>query len=145
MPIPVQHISFAERDKLLTFHEGHFGDLKSIRIAPGKLTHTISALSNAEGGELYIGIEQNTPTGTTSWQGFKDPEAANAHIQVFEELFPLGDGYSYTFLTAAKESGLVLKVDVAKSRDIKKGSDGVVYVRRGAQNLQVKSDVVPEK
>jgi ATP-dependent DNA helicase RecG len=59
---------------------------------------------------------------------------------VFEDLFPLGEGYSYTFLTSQGDSGYVLKIDVAKSRDIKKASDGVAYVRRGAQNLPVDTE-----
>lgn len=33
-----------------------------------------------------------------------------------------------------------LKIDIAKSRDIKKASDGVVYLRRGAQNLRVTTE-----
>ncbi len=33
--------------------------------------------------------------------------------------------------------GLILKVEVPKSREIKKASDGKVYVRRGAQNLPI--------
>ena len=140
MPIPVHALTQAERDKLLSFQEGHFGDLKGARIAPSKLTNTIAAFSNAEGGELYLGIEQDLAIGTVSWKGFKDQEAANAHIQVFEDLFPLGDGYTYTFLASPSDPGLVLKIDIAKSRDIKKASDGVVYLRRGAQNLRVTAD-----
>jgi len=61
-------------------------------------------------------------------------------LQVFEELFPLGDGYSYTFLTSPTDRGYVLKIDVAKSREIKKASDGIVYIRRGAQNLPVNTE-----
>lgn len=38
--------------------EGHFLDVKAIEIAPAKLTKTLSALSNAEGGEVYIGIAE---------------------------------------------------------------------------------------
>ena len=140
MPVPVQTLSIAERDKLLSFHESHFGDLKSVRIAPAKLTRTIAALSNAEGGEVYIGVDQNTVTRQTSWNGFNEPESANAHVQVFEELFPLGDGYSYTFLRSSVDPGYILKIDVAKSRDIKKASDGVVYIRRGAQNLPLRTE-----
>src|SRR5262245_28706065 len=119
MTIPIAELSRPERDKVLSLNEGHFSDLKSARIAPSKLTQTIAALSNAEGGEVYIGIEEDKPSGIRSWDGFKNPEAANAHIQTFEELFPLGEGYAYTFLTWATEPGYVLKVDVGKSRDVK--------------------------
>lgn len=126
-------ISGAEVKKLLSLNEGHFMDLKSTRISPGKLTKAISAFANAEGGELFIGLEDDP----RSWAGFSNEEAANAHLQVFEGLFPLGSDYDYQFLSAEKEIGLVLKVTIAKTRNLVEASDGSVYVRRGAQSLPV--------
>ena len=140
MTIPIIEIRESERDKLLSLNEGHFADLKGIRINPAKLTRTLAALSNAEGGEVYVGLAEDTASRMTSWEGFKVPEEANAHIQVLEQLFPLGDGYTYTFLRCQNEPGYVLKIDVGKSRDIKTASDGKVYLRRGAQNLPVTTD-----
>jgi len=136
MTIPVIEISAVECDKIISLAEGHFADLKDIRIAPAKLTRTLSALSNAEGGEVYVGISE-TSSRMRSWNGFNVPEDANGHIQAFEQLFPLGEGYGYMFLKSAANPGHVLKIEVAKSRDVKKASDGGVYVRRGAQNLPV--------
>lgn len=130
-------ISHAEVTKLLSLQEGHFCDLKAIEIAPAKLTRTISAFSNAEGGELFIGVDEDKATGTRSWRGFENPEKANGHIQTFESLFPLGTDYLYDFLESEKEEGLVLKIQVAKTRDIKNASNGTVYIRRGAQNIPV--------
>jgi ATP-dependent DNA helicase RecG len=68
------------------------------------------------------------------------PEGPNGHLQEFEGLFPLGGGYSYTFLRSPIDPGLVLKVDISKSRGVMAASDGVAYVRRGAQNLPCNSD-----
>jgi ATP-dependent DNA helicase RecG len=133
--IQVIKISAEQVGKILRLDEGHFIDLKSVNIKPAKLTRALAALSNAEGGELFIGIEENTSTGKRTWRGFKNPEAANSHIQTFEQLFPLGADYRYEFLSEESAAGLVLKVQVAKTRDIKKASDGKIYVRRGAQNL----------
>ena len=48
-------ISDTEVRKILTIEEGHFVDVKAIEASPGKLTKAIAALSNAEGGELFIG------------------------------------------------------------------------------------------
>jgi len=123
--------------RILALEEGHFFDLKAIEIAPSKLTKTIAAFANASGGELYIGVAEVTTSGVKSraWRGFADMEAANAHLQVFEKLFPLGQYYSYSFLRSGSEAGLVLQVSVNKSREIVKASDGVVYLRRGAQSL----------
>ncbi len=133
--IPVVDISDVEAEKVILSQENHFSDIKSKQISPARLTKTISAFSNAEGGEIYIGIDETEASRT--WNGFADVEDANGHIQGFESFFPLGDGYSYIFLRHKGFSGIVLKVDVEKSRDIKKASDKVVYVRRGAQNLPI--------
>lgn len=137
MPIQIIDISQAERDKILALRESHFCDLKGTAIQPAKLTRTIAALSNAEGGEVYIGVEEDKATRQNSWHGFNVPEDANGHLQAMEPLFPLGDGYSYAFLRSPHDVGLVLKIDVTKNRDVKCASDGKVLVRRGAQNLPV--------
>lgn len=140
MTIPIVTISDAEAAKILATTEGHFGDVKAKEILPAKLTRTLAAFSNAEGGEAIIGIAENKDKTARKWDGFANPEKANAHVQVLEGLFPLGEGYTYTFLANDSRQGILLKVDVAKNRDVKTASDGVVYVRRGAQNLPLKSE-----
>ncbi len=126
--------------KLLALEEGHFADLKAIDIQPAKLTKTISAFANADGGELFIGIGEVHPNKTRTWAGFRDQEAANGHIQALEMLFPLGQDFEYSFLTCAGLAGLVLKVSVRKTASIAKASDGKIYVRRGAQSLPLKTE-----
>lgn len=130
-------ISDAEVEKILSLVEGHFGDLKAIEIAPSKLTKCIAAFANAEGGELYVGIDEDKDSGSRVWRGFRNPEDANGHIQVFERLFPLGEDCSYIFLENQEQHGYVLKIDVKKTREVKKASDDKVYVRRGPQSLPV--------
>lgn len=136
----IVRVTPAQVREILALTEGHFVDLKSTEITPAKLTRTIAALSNSEGGELYVGVEDAKRSGRQEWAGFKNPEDANGFIQAFEGLFPLGEDYSYTFLGAEGVSGLVLKVDVRKTRDVKQASDGKVYVRRGAQNLPLQTE-----
>lgn len=132
--ISVISVSRNEVSKLLTLEEGHFCDLKSIRVSPKKLSKTIASFANAEGGELFIGIEDSP----RQWIGFVDQESANGHIQAFEELFPLGANYHYEFLRSDDCEGLILKVTIFKSREIAVVGDGSIYVRRSAQNLPVK-------
>ena len=139
MPIERREITEGQRDLLLKTEEGHFADLKRTEVKPSKLTRTVSAFANADGGELFIGIGEDKKTGTREWKGFADPESANGHIQALESLFPLGNDLEYTFLSSEAADGLVLKLEVRKTQDIKKASDGVPYVRRGAQNLPVDS------
>lgn len=135
----IEEVSITEEQKnnILTLQEGHFVDLKAIEIAPAKLTRTVSAFANAEGGELYVGIDENKQTGERAWRGFANVESANGFIQIFEALFPLGDSFSYIFLKCSGALGLVLKVEVRKTHDIKKASDKIPYIRRGAQNLPI--------
>lgn len=140
--IEVVEITEQEVQKILATEEGHFADLKAKELAPAKLTKTLSGLSNAEGGEVFIGIDEDASKSRRSWRGFARVEDANGHVQALENLFPFGESYTYVFLASPKESGAVLKVEIRKTRDIKSASDGRVYIRRGAQNLPVDA---PEK
>lgn len=136
--VTIADITSGQRDLILALPEGHFHDLKSRDIAPGKLTRTISALANAAGGELYIGIDERAGPGGAkirTWRGFADPEEANGHLQAFERISPLGTYVRATFLQSATDPGLVLQLEILKTREIVKAADDVAYVRRGAQNL----------
>jgi len=142
MSYPVIDVTDKQFNMVLSYKEGHFLDLKSIDITPAKLTKTISAFANADGGELFIGVDEVIEGDSKKrvWRGFPDVEAANAHVQVFEEFFPLGQYFSYEFLSVTPFQGLVLKVEIGKTRDIIKASDGKVYLRRSAQSLPVTTD-----
>jgi len=139
MGIDTTEITEAERDNILKEREGHFLDLKSIDIRPAKLTETLSAFANADGGELYVGVDEKVigRKKIREWRGFSDQEAANGHIQIIEELFPVGKYCLCTFIYCKDSEGLVLKVEVNKTREVPEASDGTAYLRRGAQNLPV--------
>lgn len=130
-------ITSAEVTKLFAMSEGHFLDFKAKAIAPGKLTRSISAFANADGGELFVGIEEPSSGGPKTWSGFETVEAANGLIQTISSVLPLGQGCRITFLSAEGRDGLVLQIEVLKNRDIIKTTAGDVYIRRGAQNLPV--------
>lgn len=134
MPIPVLDITKTQFSQLAEKGETHFSDFKSKQIAPAKLTRTLSAFANADGGELYVGIE-DLGEGEFSWLGFATVEDANGHIQAIEALFPLGTFFKYAFLRHEGLNGLVLQCDIEKTQDIRVASDGRAYLRRGAQNL----------
>lgn len=140
MSISTNTLTKRDINKILELNENHFVDLKSVDIAPGTLTETISAFANADGGELYVGIDENKSTGVRTWRGFSNQEAANGHIQIFDELFPLGGDFSYEFLASNKQAdGLVLHIIVQKTREIKRASNGKVYIRRNARKQSVTS------
>lgn len=137
MPITIRELTTAEAKSIRTISEGHFADAKAIEIAPAKLSRSVSAFANADGGDLFVGLREDKASNTFDWKGFSSEEAANGHIQLFEVLFPLGAGFDYEFLRAPRNAGLVLHIQIAKSATIVHASDGTTYLRRGAQNLPV--------
>jgi ATP-dependent DNA helicase RecG len=134
LAIEVIDITKEQFRRLAIKGETHFSDFKAKAIAPAKLTRTLSAFANADGGELYVGIE-DLKNGKFSWAGFPSVEDANGHIQAIEGLFPLGAFFRYTFLRSDAFNGLVLQCEIDKTQDIGVASDGRAYLRRGAQNL----------
>lgn len=138
MPINTLAISDHKATALLEQEEGHFLDFKAKEIAPAKLTQTISALANAEGGDIYIGVSEGA-NGFT-WDGFENAEAANPFVLVFEKLFPLGDDFSYELLSCPNRPGLILHVSARRTARVMLASDGYAYLRRNAQKIRLDSE-----
>lgn len=138
--VEMLEITGEERERLLALEEDNFSDLKGIEISTKKLAKAISAFANTAGGDLYIGISESEffNTKTRQWRGFADQEAANGHLQSLEALFPLGAEYSYEFLRAPGSPGLVLHIQVQRTPQIARAHNKKVYVRRGAQDIEVK-------
>lgn len=133
-------ISYEQFERVLNYEEGHFGDVKAIEIRPAKMSESVSSFANTDGGELYIGIDEDRQTRVRSWRGFKRIEDANAHIQILDRIFPLGATYSFQFLEYPNATGYVLQIEISKTRSIIRATNGIPYIRRGAQRLTVDSD-----
>lgn len=132
--IEVETLSVAEAESLLALDEAQTYELKGRDIAPSKLMRAISAFANADGGELYIGVDE-APDRARTWNGFVNPEAANGHVQAFEQTFPLGTYFNYSFLKCEGLPGLVLKAIVNKTDRVTYAANGLAYLRRGAQSI----------
>lgn len=130
--VAVTDVQFAD---LLGRGEGHFLDFKAKAVSPAKLTKALSAFANTDGGELLIGVLDSGAFPARRWSGFENVEEANGHIQAFEKFFPLGSYFKYQFLKADRLPGLLLHCEILKTPDIRPASDGIVYLRRGAQSL----------
>jgi len=136
--LPTVEISEVEADKVTQIGEGQFTEAKATAVLPSKLSYTISAFANSDGGDLYVGIAEQLLGGGVKrreWAGFPDIEAANAHMAVFDKCFPLGKDFLYEFLHCANRNGFVLHVQVARTPGIVKATDGKAYVRLGAQSV----------
>lgn len=134
----IVRVSDEQVQKLLTQQEGHFLDFKGREIQPAKLSRSVSAFLNADGGDLYIGVTEDN--GTFCWEGFSDMEDANQVISCLEEVSPFGEDLEGEFLSAAGQPGLVLHINCRKSRFVRKASDGSPYKRVGAQKLAVRGE-----
>jgi ATP-dependent DNA helicase RecG len=131
-------IDEGQADLLTQIEEGQYSEVKSAAVSPGRLTHTISAFANTDGGDIYIGINEQLLGGNVKkreWSGLPDAEAANGHLQAFAKIFPLGKDFQYEFLRCANRRGVVLHVQVSRTQEIIKATDGIAYMRIGAQNL----------
>ncbi len=127
-----------QADLLAQIEEGQYSDVKATAITAAKLSHTISAFANTDGGDLYIGISEQMLGGNAkrrTWDGFADVEAASGHLQAFERVFPLGNDFQYEFLRCSNRAGVVLHVQVSRTQGVIKATDGKPYVRRGAMSL----------
>lgn len=117
--------------------ENYLNDIKARDIKPAKLSETVSAFSNAAGGDLYIGIGEDKKAGTRSWVGFDDPEQANDIFHVLFQAHSFGNHTKFEFLTNKKLPGLVLHISVKKVKEIVKSSDGDVYIRVNAGKQKI--------
>ena len=123
---------------LASREESHFFDRKAVGIKPRKIEKVAVAFSNADGGELVIGIsdDHDQPDPSLRWHGAKDIEDLNPYLQSLFQLDPPLDLRS-EILACEGRPGYCLFVRVEKHSKVCKTSDGVVYTRYGAQSLPI--------
>ena len=138
MPIFMLEIDNLQAARIVATKEGQFADVKAREAKPSSLTEDISAFANADGGELYIGIDEiRDASGKKfrTWRGFFDQEQANAHLQTFDKYFPLSTDFHYEFLQCEDCPGILLHVTANKTVAVTLASNNVPYLRRGAQSI----------
>ncbi|HKT27486.1 ATP-binding protein [Dyella sp.] len=133
----------AELNRLLSIDEDHFTDLKSKDIQPAKLQETFVAFANADGGELYLGLEDKKYTGDRI-RPFLTKEDANAILAVLlEQTTPSVENVGVEFLSIPQR-GYLLHISVPKSTKVHYTSNGDCYLRLNASKVKLKGERVTQ-
>ncbi|EHC1913427.1 transcriptional regulator, partial [Escherichia coli] len=128
---------------MLNTTEDHFNDFKSKQIAPNKLQETFVAFANADGGNIYIGIE-DAASGRERISGFNEPEEANAIIStLLENTNPAVENVEVEYLRTPS-NGLILHVDIPKSPKVHYTASGDCFIRANAQKLKIKGERITQ-
>lgn len=133
-----RNLTANELDILLASEEDHFSDFKSKDIQPAKLQETFVAFANADGGELYVGIEDKKNE-SSRVRPFVAKEDANAIIAVLlEQTSPAVENVLVEFLNIT--GGSILHVSVPKSPRVHYTAGGDCFVRLNAGKVKIKGE-----
>ncbi|MFY2595755.1 ATP-binding protein [Achromobacter xylosoxidans] len=136
-----RQLSDTELQRLLNNEEDHFFDVKGKDILPSKLQETFVAFANADGGELYVGIEDKKNKHDRV-RPFANKEDANAILAVLlEQTAPAVENVSIEFLQLTK-GGWILHVSIPKSPKVHYTSSGDCFVRLNAGKVKIKGERV---
>ncbi len=125
-------------ESLLKKKEDHFFDFKGKGIKPAKLQESFVAFANADGGEIYVGIEDEKFVGDRI-NPFKNLEEANAIINVLlEQTKPTVEGVGVEFLEI--KQGYILYISIPKSPKVHYTSNDECYIRLNANKNRIKGD-----
>ena len=123
-----RHLSTTELQGLLSAEEDHFFDLKGKDIQPSKLQETFVAFANADGGDLYFGLEDKKYKGDRV-RPLSSKEEANAVLAVLlEQTTPAVENVSIEFLQVPK-GGWILHLSIPKSPKVHYTGGGDCYMR----------------
>ncbi|MDF3130764.1 ATP-binding protein [Kiritimatiellaeota bacterium B1221] len=136
-------IDHDEVNRLLNLREDHFNDVKSARIAPAKLQQTFVAFANSDGGDLYVGIEDESEPGERV-VGFQKQEDANGVITtLLEETKPAVENVLVEFLEV-ENKGFILHLGIPKSPKVHYTASDECYIRINAAKRKIKGDRITQ-
>ena len=128
-----------EERQLLGFNEDHFRDRKSVKIRPAKAQESFVAFANADGGDLYIGVEDDS-VNSERIDGFADQEDANNLIGLLlEDTKPSVENVDTEFVDFGNK-GLVLHFSIPKSPKVHYTSTSDCYLRVNASTRKIRGE-----
>lgn len=127
----VRIVSNVEASYWCSNMESQIFDRKSSRIKPAKLSESLSALANSDGGELVIGIEDD---GT--WSGFNDIEDTNDIVALAARIMR-SDFYAVEHVRNADKPGIAVVFTIDRHPNIILTESGDAYTRQAAANIRM--------
>lgn len=129
-----------QAENIINIEEGYLTDVKAKEIKPAKLSETVSAFANSGGGDIYLGIEEDSRTGLRRWNGYADQEAANDVVHVLFNAHPFGNHLTFEYLSCEGKIGYILHIIVKKVKHIVKSTKGEIFVRQNAGKIKIEKD-----
>lgn len=123
MIYPPETLTEEKVTQLFHIQEDHFNDYKAKDISGQKFSRSVSALANASGGELLVGIREENDTKIKHWEGFNNIESANAFLQIMDSLPHIENFFDVEFLQHPVLNTYVLKITIFKTQAIIKATD----------------------
>lgn len=143
MDYRVEQLSEGNVVQLFNIEEDHFNEFKAKEVSGKKLSKCISAFANASGGDIYVGIREETDTKIKHWEGYASIEDTNSLIQIVEGIPSIENYYEFELLKHPVLKSYVAKITIFKTQLIVPSTDGTIFVRKGSQSLPV--DTVEKK
>lgn len=131
----IRQIDQQSADNLIAKPESQFLDYKR-RNSFEKIAKTATALANADGGELLVGVADASETGNR-WLGYPTIEDANGHATELLKLFLSGPEYVNIDFIQCNGGSYVLRATIQKAPFVVRSNDGKVYKRVNAQDREV--------
>lgn len=128
-------ITLDEIAKIVALEESWLMDMKGRDIKPAKLSRTVSAFANTNGGEIYLGISRGEDKTAYYWDGFNDEESFNSYASLLDEILPSYETYSIDAYQHPIDHSWIFHITVHKTNGIIYASDKKAYQRHGVQNL----------
>lgn len=130
-----------EDKKLLIKQEDHFLDFKSKLITPAKLQECFVAFANTDGGELYIGIEDEKCK-VERVNGFSKIEDANDILEtLLEQTTPAVENLDIEYIDF-ENKGYVLHIFIPKSSKVHFTAQNKCFVRVNANKKEIKGEKI---
>ena len=70
MSFQTLHLTKGDISQIFNIQEDHFNDFKAKGLNGKQFSKAVSAFANASGGEIYIGIREETASKVKHWEGF---------------------------------------------------------------------------